>query len=147
MKVILMSDVPALGRRGDLKEVATGYARNYLLPRSLAVAATPANLANVEALKRQREKEDARSLKDAQATAARIGELAYQVTVRASDDGRLFGSVTSQDIVDYLGRNKVTVEKRRILLADPIKALGEYRVPIRLHPEITAELPVAVARA
>jgi large subunit ribosomal protein L9 len=146
MKVILMSDVPALGRRGDLKEVATGYARNYLLPRSLAVPATPANLRNVEGLKRQREKEEARSLRDAQAAAARIGALALQVAARASDDGRLYGSVTAQDVVDFLGRHQVTVEKRRVLLEEPIKALGEYRVPIRLHPEVTAELPVAVSR-
>jgi large subunit ribosomal protein L9 len=146
MKIILMADVPALGRRGDLKEVATGYARNYLLPKRLAVPATPANLRNVDTLKRQREREDARAVAAARTAAERIAALALAVSARASDDGRLYGSVSAQDVVDFLERHEVPVEKRRVLLEEPIKALGEYRVPIRLHPEVTAELAVTVAR-
>ena len=100
MKVILMTDVPALGQRGETRDVANGYARNFLLPRKLAVPATPANLKNVEHLKRQRAKEEHRALEVAKATAARM---------------------------------------------EPIKALGEYKVPVRLHGDVTASLTVSVA--
>jgi large subunit ribosomal protein L9 len=146
MKIILMTDVPTLGQRGEVKDVATGYARNYLLPRKLAVAATPANLQNVQHLKRQRLREEAKARDEAQATATRLQALTLQVTARASEDGRLYGSVTAQDVVQFLEGHAIAVEKRRIGLDEPIKAVGEYRVPVRLHPEVTAELGVVVAR-
>jgi large subunit ribosomal protein L9 len=146
MKIILMEDVPTLGRRGEVREVATGYARNFLLPRKLAVAATPANLQNLEFLKRQRDRVETRAREEAQAAAARIGRLTLGIATRASEDGRLYGSVSAQDVVEFLGRQGLTVEKRRVLLEEPIKALGEYQVPIRLHPEVTAALAVSVTR-
>jgi large subunit ribosomal protein L9 len=145
MKVILMTDVPALGHRGETRDVANGYARNFLLPRKLAVEATAANLKNVEHLKRQRAKEEHRALETAKATAARIEALTLSVTARASEDGRLYGSVSSQDVLEFLERNQVTVEKRRIQLDDPIKAVGDYKVPIRLLGDVTASLTVSVA--
>jgi large subunit ribosomal protein L9 len=145
MKVILMTDVPALGHRGETRDVANGYARNFLLPRKLAVAATPANLKNVEHLKRQRVKEDHRALEAAKATAARIEALTLSVTARASEDGRLYGSVSAQDVLEFLEKNQVPVEKRRIQLDDPIKAVGDYQVPIRLLGDVTASLTVSVA--
>jgi large subunit ribosomal protein L9 len=145
MKVILMTDVPALGHRGETRDVANGYARNFLLPRKLAVAATPANLKNVEHLKRQRVKEDHRALEAAKATAARIEVLTLSVTARASEDGRLYGSVSAQDVLEFLEKNQVPVEKRRIQLDDPIKAVGDYQVPIRLLGDVTASLTVSVA--
>jgi len=145
MKVILMTDVPALGHRGETRDVANGYARNFLLPRKLAVEATPANLKNVEHLKRQRAKEDHRALEAAKATAARIEVLTLSVTARASEDGRLYGSVSAQDILEVLEKNQVPVEKRRIQLDDPIKAVGDYQVPIRLLGDVTASLTVSVA--
>ena len=144
MKVILMSDVPALGQRGETREVANGYARNCLLPRKLAVEATAANLKNVEHLKRQRAKEEHRALEAAKATAARIEALSLAVTARASEDGRLYGSVSAQDVVEFLERNEIPVEKRRVGLEEPIKAVGEYKVPIRLHGDLTATLTVSV---
>jgi len=146
MKIILMTDVPALGRRGELKDVATGYARNYLLPRKFAVPATAANLQNLEHLKRQREREEDNALRNAQATAAQIEGLTFAVTARASEDGRLYGSVSAQDVVDFLERHGVPLERRRVLLEEPIKALGEYRVPIRLQADVTAVLPLTVTR-
>lgn len=146
MKIILMTDVPALGHRGDLKDVATGYARNFLLPKRLAVPATPANLQNLEQLRRQRDREEHKALQAARALAERITALALTVTARASEDGRLYGSVSGQDVLDFLGRHQVVVEKRRVLLEEPIKTLGDYRVPIKLHAEVTAELAVTVAR-
>lgn len=146
MKVILMMDVPALGRRGELKDVATGYARNFLLPKKLAVAATPANLQNVEHLKRQRERVESKALGQAQAASEQIASLTLAVTVRASEDGRLYGSVSAQDVADFLARHQLVVERRRVQLEEPIKALGEYRVPVRLHQDVTALLTVAVSR-
>jgi large subunit ribosomal protein L9 len=146
MKIILMEDVPSLGRRGEVREVATGYARNYLLPKKLALPATAGNLQNLDHLKRQRERAEQKVRDDAQAMAERIAGLTLAVTTRASEDGRLFGSVTSQDVVDFLARNQVAVEKRRVALPEPIKALGEYGVPIRLHHDVTATLAVTVAR-
>jgi large subunit ribosomal protein L9 len=144
MKVILMSDVPALGHRGETRDVANGYARNFLIPRKLAVPATPANLKNVEHLKRQRVREEHRALELAKVTATRIEALTLAVTARASDDGRLYGSVSAQDVVEFLERHKVPVEKRRVQLDEPIKALGDYKVPVRLHGDVTATLTVSV---
>ena len=136
---------PPLGHRGETRDVANGYARNFLLPRKLAVPATPANVKNLEHLKRQRAKEEDRALEVAKATAARIEALTLTVTARASDDGRLYGSVSAQDVVEFLERNQVPVEKRRVQLDEPIKALGEYKVPVRLHGDVTASLTVSVA--
>lgn len=144
MKVILMTDVPALGHRGETRDVANGYARNFLLPRKLAVPATPANLKNVEHLKRQRVREEHRALEVAKATATRIEALTLTVAARASDDGRLYGSVSAQDVVEFLETHKVPVEKRRVQLDEPIKAVGDYKVPVRLHGDVTATLTVSV---
>ena len=146
MKVILMTDVPALGRRGEQKDVATGYARNFLLPKKLAVPATAANLQNLEHLKRQREREDHRALEAARTTATAIEALTLTLAARASEDGRLYGSVSAQDVLDFLERHQVVVEKRRVLLEEPIKALGEYKVPIKLHADVSAGLTVQVRR-
>lgn len=146
MKIILMEDVPALGRRGELREVKTGYARNFLLPKRLAVEATPANLQNLEHLKRQRERAEDHARAVAQAAAARIAGLTLTVTTRASEDGRLYGSVSAQDVFEFLEQQKTPVEKRRVLLEEPIKALGEYQVPIRLHHDVTATLRIVVGR-
>jgi large subunit ribosomal protein L9 len=144
MKVILMTDVPALGQRGETRDVANGYARNFLLPRKLAVPATPANLKNVEHLKRQRAREEDRALELAKATAGRIEGLTLAVTARASDDGRLYGSVSPQDVVAFLEKHEVSVEKRRVVMDEPIKAVGDYKVPVRLHGDVTAALTVTV---
>ena len=144
MKVILMTDVPALGHRGETRDVANGYARNFLLPRKLAVPATPANLKNVEHLKRQRVREEHRALEAAKATAARVEGLVLAVTARASDDGRLYGSVSAQDVVEFLEKHQVPVEKRRVQLEEPIKAVGDYKIPVRLHGDVTATLAVSV---
>lgn len=146
MKIILMEDVPALGRRGEVRDVATGYARNYLLPKKLALPATPGNLQNLEHLKRQRERVEAKARDEAQAAADRIAALELTVATRASEDGRLFGSVSAQDVVEFLERQRIPVEKRRVLLEEPIKALGEYQVPIRLHHDVTGTLRVTVTR-
>ncbi len=146
MKIILMEDVATLGRRGEVREVKNGYARNFLLPRKLALPATPGNLQNLEHLKRQRERVEQKARDAAQAAADRIAGLTLAVRTRASEDGRLFGSVSAQDIVEFLTQSQVPVEKRRVLLEEPIKMLGDYEVPIRLHHDVTATLKVSVSR-
>lgn len=147
MRVILLDDVPKVGRRGEVRDVSDGYARNYLIPRKLALAATAGQLNNLEHLKRQQEAKAARVRADAEALRARIEALVYEPRRQASEEGKLFGSVTAQDLAEFLESQGVRVERRRILLEEPIKALGETTVPVRLHPEVTAHLRVNVVRA
>ena len=147
MKVILLDDVAKLGRRGEVRDVSDGYARNFLIPKKLALSATAGNLTNLDHIKKQQDAKAGRIKSDADALRARIEGLVYEERRQASEEGKLFGSVTSQDIVDFLGKSGVKVERRRVHLDEPIKTLGETRVSIRIHPEVTAELPVSVVRS
>jgi len=146
MKIILLDDVPKLGRRGEVRDVSDGYARNYLLPHKLALNATPGNLRNIETIKAAQEGRAVRMRSDAETQAQRIEALTYAQSRTASDEGRLFGSVGKADIAAFLAQNGLTVERRRIVLDEPIKTLGEYTVPVRLHGDVTASLKVTVAR-
>ena len=146
MKIILLDDVPKLGRRGEVRDVSDGYARNYLLPHKLALNATPGNLRNIETIKAVQEGRAVRMRSEAETQAQLIEGLTYSQSRSASDEGRLFGSVGRADIATFLAQNGVTVERRRIMLDEPIKAVGEYTVPVRLHGDVTATLKVTVAR-
>ena len=146
MKVILLDDVAKVGRRGEVRDVSEGYARNFLIPKRLALTATPGNLKNLEHIKRQQEAKADRIKDDAEAVRARVEGLVFEVARQASEEGKLFGSVTAQDIADFLGTHGVKVERRRAQLDEPIKGLGETLVPIRLHPEVTAHLRVNIVR-
>ena len=146
MKIILLDDVPKLGRRGDVRDVSDGYARNYLLPHKLALNATPGNLRNIETIKAAQEGRAVRMRSEAESQAQRIEGLTYAQSRSASDEGRLFGSVGKADIAGFLAQNGLAVERRRIMLDEPIKSLGEYAVPVRLHGDVTATLKVTVAR-
>ncbi len=146
MKIILLEDVPTLGRRGEVRDVADGYARNYLLPHKLALNATTANLKNLEGIKARQESQAAKSVAQSQAQAQAIAGLHLAVSRQASDEDRLFGSVGRNDIAAFLTQHGVEVERRRIELDEPIKTLGEFSVPIRLHPDVTAQLKVTVTR-
>ena len=146
MKIILLEDVPTLGRRGEVWDVADGYARNYLLPHKLALNATTANLKNLEGIKARQESQAAKSVAQSQAQAQVIAGLHLAVSRQASDEDRLFGSVGRNDIAAFLTQHGVEVERRRIALDEPIKTLGEFSVPIRLHPDVTAQLKVTVTR-
>ena len=146
MKVILLDDVAKLGRRGEVRDVSDGFARNFLIPKKLALSATGGNLKNLDHIKKQQDAKADRVKGDADGVRARIEALTYEERRQASEEGKLFGSVTSQDIADFLAGNGVSVERRRILLDEPIKSLGEHTVTIRLHPEVTAQLRVAVVR-
>jgi len=147
MRVILLDDVAKVGRRGEVREVADGFARNFLLPRRLALEATPGNLKNLEHIRKQQEAKATRLRADAEALRARIEALVCEQRRQASEEGRLFGSVTAQDIVEFLAEQGIAVERRRVQLDEPIKTLGEVVVPIRLHPGVTAQLRVNVVRA
>jgi large subunit ribosomal protein L9 len=146
MKVILLDDVTSVGRRGEVRDVSDGYARNFLLPKKLAVTATAGNLNNLEHIRKQQDAKADRIKSDAESLSARIGQLVYEERRQASEEGKLFGSVTAQDMVDFLGTRGVKIERRRIVLDEPIKTLGETLVPIRLHPEVTAQLRISVVR-
>jgi large subunit ribosomal protein L9 len=146
MKIILLDDVAKLGRRGEVRDVADGYARNFLIPQKLAVTATPGNLRNVDHIKTQQDAKAGRIKADAEALRDRIEALTCEERRQASEEGRLFGSVTAQDLVDFLASHDIQIERRRIGLEEPIKTLGEVGVPVRLHAGVTAQLKVTVVR-
>lgn len=144
MKIILMDDVPALGRRGEVREVADGYARNYLVPKKLAIQATPSNLKGVEQIREGQERQAQKAKREAELLASRTQAIALTFPRQAGEEGRLFGSVTAQDIVRGLATEGIRVEKRQVHLGEPLKTLGEHRVPIRLHAEITGEVRIHI---
>ena len=146
MKVILLDDVTKVGRRGEVRDVSDGYARNYLIPKKLALSATAGNLKNLEHIKKQQEAKAGRIRTGAEALRDRIEALVYEERRQASDEGKLFGSVTSQDLVDFLAGQGVKIERRRIVLDEPIKTLGDTSVTVRLHHDVTAQLKVTVVR-
>jgi large subunit ribosomal protein L9 len=146
MKIILLDDVAKVGRRGEVRDVSDGYARNFLIPKKLALSASAGNLKNLAHIKQQAESKAQRIKGDAQGLQQRIEALLYEERRQASEEGKLFGSVTSQDIADFLARQGLKIERRRIHLDEPIKTLGETSVAVRLHTDITAQLRVNIAR-
>jgi large subunit ribosomal protein L9 len=145
MQVILRDDVPNLGQPGDVVRVRPGYARNFLLPRNLAVEANPKNLRAFEHEKRlalmRREAKRSEALKIKE----RLEQVTIRITARAGEGGKLFGSVTNIDIERALGGHGINVDRRRIVLAEPIKELGEFTVPVRIDAEVEANLKLEVA--
>lgn len=144
MKVILVQPVEHLGEIGDIVDVANGYGRNYLVPRGLAVAATPKNKRQFEHQKRLQEHRVVRARQQAEGLAEQLQAVSCRFTRKVGEEGRLFGSVTVMDIADKLKEAGMDVERRRIQLDQPIKSLGEFSVPVRLRPEVTAEVKVLV---
>jgi large subunit ribosomal protein L9 len=142
---VLREDVESLGKKGDLLEVADGYARNYLVPRGLALRATKGVVAQAEAMRRNRAARDARERSGAEDVAGRLAATRVTVTARAGEGGKLFGSVTSADVADAIAAATATeIDRRTIQLDEPLKELGEVEVPVRLHPEVTATVTVEV---
>jgi large subunit ribosomal protein L9 len=146
MKVILLDDVAKVGRRGEVRDVSDGYARNFLIPKKLALGASAGNLKNLEHIKKQQDSKADRIKDDAHGLQRQIEALTYEERRQASEEGKLFGSVTSQDIADFLGRHGVKIERRRIHLDEPIKTLGETMVSVRLHTDVTAHIKVSIVR-
>ena len=144
MKLILLERVEKVGSAGDQVEVAAGFARNFLIPQRKAVAATSANIKSLDHLLRQSTGREEGLRHAAETMAGRIAELHCVLKRRGGEQDRLFGSVTNQDIYAALATQGLEVDRRKILLQEPIKALGSYTIPIRLHPEVVAELRLTV---
>ena len=143
MKVILRQDVPSVGKRGDICEVSHGYARNYLLPKQLAMLATDGAVAQAAAMRRARDVRDAQDRSAAEEVARRLVPKVITISAKAGSEGRLFGSVTSADVVDAVSDQAgIDLDRRKLLLSDPIKSLGTHSVAVRLHPDV--EFPVTV---
>ena len=146
MEVILREDIEKLGNRGQVVNVAPGFARNYLLPKKLAVAATASNKKIVEQERQAHLRREAKEVADAQELAKMMANVSITIAQKAGDNDQLFGSVTAGDVAASLERQGYTIERRKVLLQEPIKQLGEHRVPVRLHREVTVEIPVNVVR-
>ena len=144
MKVILTADLPHVGTAGQVVEVANGYGRNYLLPRGFAILATPGNERSLAQRQKARLAREAKNKADAEALAAQLQALPLSIAKKTGEGERLYGSVTSMDIADLLKARGISLDRRRIVLDTPLKTLGTHRVPIRLHPEVVAEVEVTV---
>ena len=146
MEVILREHVDHLGKRGEIVKVADGYARNYLLPRKLALLATAGNKQHVERERKILEVREAEERGQAQAVAARLTALTITISRRVGDTEQLYGSVTASDIADFLREKGFEIDRRKLILPEPIKALGEFDVPLKLHREVTVPLKVHVVK-
>src|SRR4030043_332428 len=146
MQVILLEDVPSLGKVGDLVKVSDGYGRNYLLPKKKAIFATETNLKAMEHQKTLVQQRLGKVKKDAERLAQQIEKLSCTFAKPVGESGKLFGSVTSMEIEAYLKENGIELDRKKIHLEEPIKNLGMYTVPIKLHPEVTAQLKVWVVQ-
>ena len=145
MKIVLREDVETLGRKGDLVDVADGYARNYLVPRGLAMKATKGVIAQAESMRRNRQVREVRDRTAAEELAGRLTAGPITVAVRVGEGGKLFGSVTAADIAAaVLERTGVEIDRRNLALDEPIRELGEVEVPLRLHADVVVGLVVAV---
>lgn len=144
MKVILKQDVEKLGKSGDVVKVAPGYGRNYLIPRGIAMEATPGNIKVVEMERISLARHDQREKESASLLAGEIVKLTVTLQKKTGEGGSLYGSVTALDIADFLISHKIDIDKRKIQLEEPIKTVGEYQVPIRLHREVTVPIKVVV---
>lgn len=147
MKVILKRDVKGLGHEGDLKDVKDGYARNFLLPTGAAVIADKGAVANWERHRDQREERERAYRADAEATAERLRELKLEIPVKAGERGRLFGAVTSHQLADAINRSGIELDRHALHLREPIKALGDYKVDVRIMPGVDATVTVSVVAA
>ena len=146
MDVILREHVDNLGRRGEIVKVADGYARNFLLPRKLALPATEGNKQHVARERRIMEAREAEEKSRAEAIAARLGSVAIEIARRVGETEQLYGSVTATDITDFLKTKGFEVDRRKLILPEPLKSLGEHEVPLKLHREVTVTLKVAVVK-
>lgn len=147
MKLILKRDVKGLGREGDLKDVKDGYARNFLLPTGAAVVADKGAVANWERHRDQREERDRSVRADAEATAERLRQLKLEIGVKAGERGRLFGAVTSHQVGDAIRAQGIDLDRHALHMREPIKALGDYKVDVKLMPGVEAVVVVSVIPA
>jgi large subunit ribosomal protein L9 len=146
MEVILKEDIDNLGTRGQVVKVAPGYARNFLLPKKLAVTATESNKKIIEQERQAHLRKDAKLQTEAQDLAKLMTGVTITITQKSGENDQLFGSVTSKDVADGLEAKGYTIDRRKIQLDEPIKTLGEFKVPVKLHKDVTTEVTVVVAK-
>ncbi len=146
MEIILLDDISGLGNRGTRVKVSPGYARNYLIPNKMAIAATGAGANVYKEAERQRAARDRRSMGESQLLAARLEKLNITISMEAGEEDKLFGSVTSADIAEQIAANGVELDKRKITLDEPIKQLGVYTVPVKLQAGVEASVKVWVVK-
>ena len=146
MEIILQEDVEKLGNRGQVVTVKDGYARNYLLPRKLAIAASPSNMKRLEKMRAAFAKKEATERESAQQQAAQLGTVKLALSRKAGENDQLFGSVTSGDIADALKAQGYEIDKRQIQLSDAIKNVGEFSVTLKLYRDVTATVQLVVSR-
>jgi large subunit ribosomal protein L9 len=146
MEVILKEDVPKLGNRGEVVKVAEGYGRNFLLPKRLAIEANAANKAVIEQMKAASLRRSAKEKGDAEALAKQFDGLEVSFTRKSGEGDQLFGSVTAGDIADALEKKSFHIDRRKIQLHEPLKSIGEFIVPIRLHKDVSTHLKVVIAK-
>ena len=146
MEVILREHIDNLGRRGEVVKVADGYARNYLLPRKLALPATAGNKKHVERERKIVETREAEEKGQADAIASRLASVDITIARRVGETDQLYGSVTGGDIADYLKTKGIEIDKRKLILPEPIKSIGDHNVPLKLHREVTVPLVVHVVK-
>ena len=146
MEVILREHVDNLGRRGEIVKVAAGYARNFLLPRRLALLVTEGNKRHVERERKIMETREAEEKGQAEAMAARLGLIEISIARRVGETDQLYGSVTAADVAEYLKTKGFEVDRRKLILPEPIKTLGDHKVPLKLHREVTVPLTVKVVK-
>lgn len=145
MKVILLKDVKGQGKKGDIIEASDGYARNFLLPRKLAVEPTKTALNELKGQQDSKNYREQKELDEAKALAEKISAVTVEVSAKAGETGKLFGAVTTSEIAEKLKvEYHIVVDKKKIVLSDPIKTVGAFNLPVKLHPKVTAELKVTV---
>ena len=145
MKVVLRTDVPGVGKRGDSADVSDGFARNYLVPQGRAIVASTGIEDQAAAMRRSRDLKDARNREGAEAIARKLVPIVFRIEARSGSEGRLFGSVTASDIIEAVGRQSgVELDRRRLVIDEAIKTLGSHEVGVRLHPEVEFRLTLEV---
>ncbi len=145
MKIILLQDVKSLGKEGDIVEVNSGYARNFVLPKKLGVEATSKALNDLKLRKQNDDKVAAEKLAEAKEMADRLSKITLKAGIKVGEGGRTFGSVSSKEISEILKKNEnISIDKKKIIVKDAIKAVGNYTVSVKLHPEVTADLKIIV---
>jgi large subunit ribosomal protein L9 len=144
MKVVFLKDVKGQGKKGEIKEVSEGYANNFLIAQGLAAPATTGAVKQLDNQKKAEQRKKDQEKADAQTLAVKLNELTVQIKAKSGEGGRLFGAITSKQIAEALEKQKIVVDKRKVLLDDPIRTLGVTKVPVKLHSEVTATLSVQV---
>ena len=147
MKLILKENIEHLGQIGDIVKVAPGYARNYLLPKGLAIEATEKNAKALDHAKRQLAYKKNKALESSRNLVAKLEAITVSLTHKAGEEGKLFGSVTTMEIAEFLKAQGFEIDRKKIVLAEPIKQLGEYKLAVKVHPEVPATIKVVVTAA